>query len=277
MPYSIVFQCVAEEDLETNALRGEGLRDLVIQLVDRLAPQLGQQIAQAKERPFTVSPFFAKHLLSGPKENLYREGRHFRGRRVQGGTRCRFRLTLLEDKLYECVARFVGTPDLMLSINGKALRVSHVLSSDQGPDPWPRSQTYQELREEASSTRKDLRLQFVTPTTFLRQRGALPLPDPQMAFRGYLRSWNWFAFQPLSTDLEKLIDHHIFLKDFRISSVRYETEEGLRPAFTGWGQFVLLGRHHERHIREFNLLADYSFYCGTGEFADMGMGVTRRL
>jgi len=112
---------------------------------------------------------------------------------------------------------------------------------------------------------------------FTRHGGALPLPDPQLAFKGFLRSWTWFAFLPLSTDLEKVIEHHILLKDFRISAANYDAGEGMRPSFTGWCQFVLIGRHHEKHIKEFNLLADYSFYCGTGDHTDLGMGVTRRL
>lgn len=277
MPHSLVFHCIAEEDLGRDILRGEGLRHLVISLLDQLAPQIGQQVATARERPFTVSPFFAKRRSQGTKGNVGREDRPFRGERIEAGRRCRFRLTLLEDKLYQIMTGIVGRPDLTLFIKGQSLRVSEVLSSNQESDPWPRSQSYQQLRDQASSTRKELRLQFVTPTTLSRHGGTFPLPDPQVLFKGYLKSWNWFAFLPLSTDLERLIERHVFLKDFRISAVNYETGAGIRPAFTGWSQFVLLGRHHEKHIKEFNLLADYSFYCGTGDYTDMGMGVTQRL
>lgn len=277
MPYSLVFHCIAEEDLDGNILRGKGFLDLVFWLFDRLNPQLAQQIAGARKRPFTVSPFFAKRWPSEPRGDHDREDHRFKGQRIKAGTPCRFRLTLLEERLYQSMAGLVGTPTLVLSVDGRALRVIHVLSSGQGSDPWPRSQTYQQLCEEASSTCRELRLQFVTPTMFCRHGGALPLPDPQIAFKGFLRSWNWFAFLPLSSDLEKLIDHHIFLKDFRISAANYDTGEGMRPSFTGWCQFVLVGRHHEKHIKEFNLLADYSFYCGTGHHTDRGMGVTRKL
>ncbi|NIO04297.1 MAG: CRISPR system precrRNA processing endoribonuclease RAMP protein Cas6 [Proteobacteria bacterium] len=277
MPYSLVFHCTAEADLEGDVLRGKGLRDLVLRLFDRLNPKLSQQIARTRQSPFTVSPFFAKRQPLEPKGEIHGEDYPLRGQWIEVGTRCRFRLTLLEEKLYHTLAGVVGKPDFLLSMDGKALKVNEVFSSSQETDPWPRCETYQQLRDEASPTRKELRLQFVTPTTFSRHRGTLPLPDPQMVFKRYLRSWNWFAFLPLSTDLERLIDHHIFLKDFRISAVKCVKEGGVRPAFTGWSRFILAGRHHEKHIREFNLLADYSFYCGTGDYTDMGMGVTQRL
>ncbi len=273
----MVFHCIAEEDLDESVLRGQGFRNLVFQLVESLGPRLSQQVAGARRRPFTVSPFFAKRRPPGPRGAHQREDHRFRGQTVKAGTPCRFRLTLLEDRLYHAMARLMGTSPLFISVDGRGLRVTHILSSRQESDPWPRSQTYGQLLEEASSTCRELRIQFVTPTTFIRHGGALPLPDPQITFKGFLQSWNWFAFLPLSSDLERLIDHHILLKDFRISATTYDTGEGKTPSFTGLCQFVLVGRHHEKHIREFNLLADYSFYCGTGDHTDMGMGVTQRL
>ena len=277
MPYSVVFHCITEEDLDAGVLRGKNFRNLVSRLFDRLDPQLAQHIAGAKERPFTVSPFFAKRWPPEPGRGHDRFDHPLKGQRIKAGTQCRFRVTLLEDRLYPPVSSLVGNSALVLPVDGRALRVTHVLSSVQESDPWPRSQTYAQLHDEASSTCKELRLQFVTPTVLRRHGGALPLPDPQIVFKGFLRVWNWFASPLLSTDLERLIDRHISLKDFRISPANYDTGEGVKPSFTGWCRFTLIGRHHEKHIREFNLLADYSFYCGTGDYTDRGMGVTQRL
>ncbi len=277
MPYAVVFQCIADDDLDARFLKGKGLRDLVFQLFDQLDPQVVQRIAGARETSFTVSPFFAKRVPSESRSGHGRWDHPFGGQRIKGGTPCRFRLTLLEDRLYQSMAGRLDTSTLVLSVGGRVLRVTHIFSSGQGSDPWPRSQTYGQLQEEASSTFKELRLQFVSPTTLRRPGGMLPLPDPQVIFKGFLSAWNWFAFLPLSTDLERLIDRYICVKDFRISPSNYDTGEGSKPSFTGWCQFVLVGRHHEKHIKEFNLLADYSFYCGTGDYTDRGMGVTRRL
>lgn len=277
MPYSVVFHCIADKDLNGSVLRGKGFRNLVFQLFDRVDPRLAQQIAEARENRFTVSPFFAKRWPSEPGTGYDGADHRFRGERIKAGARCRFRLTLLEDRLYQSMAGLIGTSALVLSVDRRPLRVTHVLSSRQASDVWPRSQTYGQLHEEASPTCKELRLQFVTPTLFHRHGGALPLPDPQTVFRGFLHAWNCFALRPLSTDLERLIDRCIFLKDFRISRTTYDAGEGIQPSFTGWCQYTLIGRHHEKHIKEFNLLGDYSFYCGTGDCTDRGMGMTRRL
>lgn len=277
MPCSVVSYCTAEEDLDGRSFRGQGLRELVFHLLDSLDPGLARQVAEAKEKPFTVSPLFTKRTPLRGQKGQGRETEYVGQDRIRAGTSCRFRLTLLEDKLCECLKGFQGRPPRGVPMEIKGLKVTHTLSSQQVSDPWPRSRTYRELQEEASSTCKEVRLQFVTPTTFRRPGGVLPLPTPQSVFKGYLRAWNWFAFSPLSTDLESLIDRSILLKDFRISPALYDTGEGIRPVFTGWCRFVLAGRHHEKHIREFNLLVDYGFYCGTGDYRDVGMGMTRRI
>ncbi|MBW2059060.1 MAG: CRISPR system precrRNA processing endoribonuclease RAMP protein Cas6 [Deltaproteobacteria bacterium] len=278
MPHSVVFHCVAEQDLDGDLLRGRGMLDLAFQLFGRVDPRLTASMVEGKEKPFTVSPFFAKRWPSGPRAGYEGVDPLLRGRSsIRAGTPCRFRITLLEDRLFQSMAGLIGDSGLVLSVGGRPLRVGHIISSSQPSDPWPRSQSYAQLNEEASSTSRELRLQFVTPTVFKRQGMALPLPDPQMVFRGFLRSWKWFAFIPLSSDLESFLDSHVVLKDFRISRTTFDTGERVEPSFTGWGRFVLAGRHHERHIKEFNLLGDYSFYCGTGAYRERGMGMTRRL
>jgi CRISPR-associated endoribonuclease Cas6 len=277
MPYSVVFHCRAEDEIDGHAVKGKGLRELILRIFDRVDSEAAQKIVGAKEAPFTVSPFFAKRVRPNPASKHDGQDQRVRGDLIKSGTICRFRLTLLEDRLYRAVTGLVADLPLAFPVAGGALTLNHGAWSGQGADAWPRSQTYGQLSADASPTSKELRLQFVTPTTFQRKGGVLPLPHPQIVFKGFLRSWNWFAFLPLSSDVENLIDRHIFLREFRISPVDYDTGEGAKPAFTGWCRFVLAGRHHEKHIREFNLLADYSFYCGSGHYRDRGMGVTRRL
>jgi len=277
MPYSVVFYCLAEEDLDENVLRGKGLCDWVYQVFYQLAPHRKQQAVGTKKGPFTVSPLFAKRSPSEPGGHAEIGDHGFKVRTIKAGTQCRFRLTFLEDRLYEAMVDHVGPSTPILSHAGKSLTVTHILSSPQGADPWPCSQTYEQLLDKASVTCKKTRLQFVTPTTFCRHGGFSPLPDPQRVFKGFFQSWNWFSLMPLSADLEMLIDRHIFLSDFKVSATKHNAGEGGRPSFTGWCEFVLLGRHHEEHVKEFNLLADYSFYCGTGDHTEMGMGVTRRI
>jgi CRISPR-associated endoribonuclease Cas6 len=277
VPFSIVFHCEPQEDFDSRELKGKGLQNFAYGLLDRLSPAQEHRAASVRRESFTASPFFAKRWPSQSGGSCGRKHRRSTVQMIRAGTPCGFRLTLLSDGLSEAVASFVSKPALIFAVNGRSIRVTHVLWTPSRSDPWPRSQTYEQLFDEASSTCKTLRLHFVTPTVFIRHRGPLPLPDPQDVFRGLIESWNRFAPVSLSTDLEGLIDRHVCLKEFRISSLTYDSGDELLPAFTGWGQFALTGRHHEKHIREFNLLADFSFYCGTGDRTEIGMGVTRRL
>ena len=277
MPFSIVFHCEPQEDLDSRELRGKRLQNFAYQLLDRLSPDQDHGAASVTRASFTVSPFFAKRWPSQSGGSCGRKHRRSTVQMIRAGTPCRFRLTLLSDGLSEAVASFVRKPPLILAVNGRSIRVTHVLWAPSRSDAWPCSRTYEQLFDEASPTCKVLRLHFVTPTVFIHTGGPLPLPDPQNVFRGLIESWNRFAPISLSTDLEGLIDRHVCLREFRISSLTYDSGDELIPAFTGWGQFALTGRHHEKHIREFNLLADFSFYCGTGDHNEIGMGVTRRL
>ena len=277
MPFSIVFHCEPHKDFDSQELKGEGLQKLAHWLLERLNPvQVHRAISMGKGS-FTISPFFAKRCPSQGGESCGRERHRSTVQLIRAGTPCRFRITLLSDSLSEAVASFVRKPALVVPVNGQSIRVTHVLWTPSRSDPWPRSQTYEQLFDEASSTCTTLRLHFVTPTMFIRHSKPVPLPNPHDVFRGLIASWNLFAPISLSTDLERLIDRYVCLREFKISSLTYDIGHELIPAFTGWGQFALTGRHHEKHIREFNLLADFSFYCGIGNRTEIGMGVTRRL
>jgi len=103
------------------------------------------------------------------------------------------------------------------------------------------------------------------------------LPDPKLVFRGYLDHWRWFSSVPFSSDFMEVIEQSILLADFNISPVSHGMDYGKQNGFSGWCRFLLAGRHYERHIREFNVLADYAYYCGTGTNTSLGMGVTKRV
>lgn len=105
---------------------------------------------------------------------------------------------------------------------------------------------------------RNVTLQFVTATAFERRGGSLPLPNPQLAFRGYLDRWRWFSNVPFSSDFMEVIEQSILLGDFNISPVSRGMDYGKQNGFAGWCHFLLAGRRHERHIREFNVLGDYA-------------------
>jgi CRISPR-associated endoribonuclease Cas6 len=246
--------------------------------------QVIQRISGSKRIPFTFSPLFGKVDRGGATREisgtgkLIREGNFRREPMIRAGTPCRLRVSILEDSVGKRVEGIFRKPDkgLCLSLGDTRLKVTDMVSGGS-TDPWVSHKGYKELYEDASPSVRDVTLQFVTATAFERIGASLPLPDPQLVFRGYLDHWRWFSFIPLSSDLKKVIDQSILLTDFNISPASHELDEGRHCGFTGWCRFLLMGRRHERHIRDFNALTDYAYYCGTGINTSMGMGVTRRI
>ena len=285
MPSSFVMYCHPEVDLSKRAYIGKGLHDGFMALLAESDSQVAQRISGAKTIPFTLSPLFGKverGAVSNERrgvEKLIRERGFGREGFIKAGTPCRLRVTLLEDSIGKRVEEILGEPGegMSFTVGGIPLRITDAVFSRESADPWVSRKGYKELYDDASPSMRIITLQFVTITAFKRRGGSLPLPDPQLAFRGYLDHWRWFSFVPFSSDFAEVIEKSILLTDFNISPVSHEMDYGKQYGFTGWCRFLLAGRHHEGHIREFNVLADYAYYCGTGRNTSLGMGVTRRV
>jgi len=285
MPSSFVIYCHPEIDLSKRAYIGKGLYDGFMAFLAQLDSQVAQKISGAKTIPFTLSPLFGK-VDRRPMTKERREIEKLVGERdfgresfVKAETSCRLRISLLEDSIGKRLEEILGEPGegVSLTIDGIPLRITDAVFSHESADPWVNRKSYRELYDDASPLMRNVTLQFFTATALKRRGGSLPLPDPQLVFKGYLDHWRWFSFVPFSSDFMEVIEQSILLTDFNISPASHEMDYGKQHGFTGWCQFLLAGRHHEKHIREFNALADYAFYCGTGGNTSLGMGVTRRV
>ena len=285
MPSSFVIYCYPEVDLSKRASIGKGLHDGFMAFLAELDRQMAQRISGSKTIPFTLSPLFGKvdrGVMSKGRagiEKFVRERDFGHEGLIKAGTPCRLRISLLEDsvgKRVDGILRELGK-GISLSIGGTPLRITDTVFSHESADPWVNRKSYKELYDDASTSMRNVTLQFVTATAFKRRGGSLPLPDPQLVFKGYLDHWRWFSFVPFSSDFMDVIEQSILLVNFNISPVSYAMDHGKQHGFTGWCCFLLVGRHHEGHIREFNALVDYAYYCGTGRNTSMGMGVTRRV
>ncbi len=285
MPSSFVLYCHPEVDLPKKAYIRRGLHDGFLAFLGQLDSHVVKRIVRSKTIPFTLSPLFGEidrgaiNKERPGSEQLIHERDLVREDLIKAETRCRLRITLLQDSLgkrMEGILRESGD-GLSLPIGGIPLMITDTVFSNESTDPWVRCKHYKELYDDASPAMRNVVLQFVTATAFERRSGSLPLPDPQLVFRGYFDQWRRFSFVPFSSEFTEVIEQSILLSDFNISPVSREMDYKKQHGFTGWCRFLLVGRHHERHIREFNVLADYAYYCGTGRDTSLGMGVTRRV
>ena len=80
MPFSIVFHCEPEEDIDSREFKGEGLRNFAHWFLERLGPARDHGATSEEKASFTVSPFFAKR---SPSQRGESGGQEHRGSTVQ--------------------------------------------------------------------------------------------------------------------------------------------------------------------------------------------------
>ncbi|MGB3509045.1 MAG: CRISPR system precrRNA processing endoribonuclease RAMP protein Cas6 [Microcoleaceae cyanobacterium] len=118
-------------------------------------------------------------------------------------------------------------------------------------------------------------LRFITPTAFAQKHLQLPLPIPELMFRSWLNSWNYFA--PVYLGADELIGYlreAIALKHHRIQTRSFQIHKGFVNGFVGEVKLQVLRRSDFLLVNVANLLVNYSQFTGTGMKTRLGMGCT---
>lgn len=119
-------------------------------------------------------------------------------------------------------------------------------------------------------------LRFVSPTCFIENKQALPLPVPRYVF-GYLAN-KWQLASPLPLPVENL--QH-FVESLHLSHARIETrqvdlQKYKRTGFVGECRFALHPALPENYRQAMHLLAEFAFFSGVGSHTTMGMGQSQK-
>jgi CRISPR-associated endoribonuclease Cas6 len=134
-----------------------------------------------------------------------------------------------------------------------------------------RGVSHEELLDDADRRTRVATIQFVSPTILEMDGRDVPFPVLPVIFRQWAHTWNTFA--PVKVeDVDDLVPH-VRITDFKISVAK--TARGV--GFEGRVSLELDKGMSEETIRQFNLLVDYAFYCGTGLYTNEGLGQTGRL
>jgi CRISPR-associated endoribonuclease Cas6 len=103
----------------------------------------------------------------------------------------------------------------------------------------------------------------------------MPLPIPETVLGSWLERWKRFSSASLPHAVQEVGQANLALSRYELRSGVIEYKEKW-IGFTGKCRFRILSGD-EFWVRLCNLLADYSFYCGTGYKTTFGLGQTRRF
>lgn len=158
--------------------------------------------------------------------------------------------------------------------------------------PWAGQTTFAEIAQDSKYAKvpREIRLEFVSPTSFGNNGKDIPIPIPGMLFRSLWQKWNAFCPESMQVDdrWPKFASDCILVNELTaVHTLRWEFAEGTRGVSTGFMGTVGLSLMPKSKIDEawkpfwegadvvMQSLAQYAFYCGIGHHSTFGMGQSR--
>lgn len=274
MPFSLVVQSVPHTDVSLSSVQGHLLHALFFHLIGQIDHDLAQRLhEQNRSRPFTLSPLAVSQEL---------ERSHIawmpRSQKLTPETTASFRITFLDDALFPAFSQSIFTlrsPDIRLG--GTMFTITDIVTSARTNNRWSRFVSYPDLIKQASRTRREITLRFLTPTTFGFGDSDLPLPLPRLVFQSYQRRFQEFCGVVFPPDFADQVERYVVLKYFsHLSTYTIVARKTTITGFIGDVTFSLQSSAPPEFIEQINLLADYAFFCGTGKKTAFGLGQTIR-
>lgn len=277
MPFSILLNMSPQTDVPVAHVQGSALQGMFLHLMQQIDPAVSAQLHdEAGYRPFTLSPL-----------GVYNEVSRFQGFWLPGDTilspktACYVRVTLLDDALFSVFNQyFQSVSKAIVTLAETEFVVTDMLNASDTRNEWSRSSTYPELIDQAlrHQRKRKLRLRFMTPTSFSQGKIDLPLPLPRLVFQSYKKRFERFYQVTFLPDFEKQVEYAVGISNLKqIKTAVIQTKKVKLIGFTGEVVFSIHSQAPPELVFQLNLLADFSFFCGTGKKTTVGMGQTIRI
>lgn len=246
---------------------GVSLQALFYHLLQEGNAALAQRMHDADAvKPFTVSP------LNGKLPRVAGE------RMAVAGMTYWARFTTLTEEMYNALnpillGRFLrgGT----ITLDGVEFKVVDVAAEPREEKRLGRLSSADELWTRAQPA-PGITLRFVSPTTF-KQRGLnLLFPIPSNVFHSYRERWNAFTSLPIDDGFIPWVEQNVAVEAHELRTRMLWFGEFQLHGFTGWCRYTAIDKDALR-LKQLNALADFAFFCGTGQKTTQGMGQTRRI
>lgn len=139
--------------------------------------------------------------------------------------------------------------------------------------------TYRQLLTAELPPSRNIKLSFVTPTSFRSKGHHFPLPVPENVFHSYLRRWNNFSGMNVDqAEFLDWIDENVIVSRHKLESQKVAAgKQGMVTGFTGAVEFAIgrSARLRPDFVQLFYALGQLAPYCGTGHKTTFGLGQTR--
>lgn len=252
--YSIVVELGATEAGNPPATLGRAIYAQVLQWLNLGDINIAETVHQSAATPLTVS-------------GLLGNRRHPKN---YAGDRFYFRIGLLQEQLLQPLLKGIEQWGQEALIFGKYpfticqfyfLSKSHSLA---------RSNDYFSLVEK-SPIFETIQLNFLSPTSFKKEKHIQPFPLPELVFNSLLRRWNHFAPEELHLPP---IEWTALTSAFELKTHVLKLEAGTEIGSQGWVKYYF---PEPEQAKIASTLAQFAFYAGVGRKTTMGMGQVQLL
>lgn len=289
MPYAITLRCYVKSDTEAVDVSGYYIHAAFFDILSQGNGETANKLhSEDGRKAFTVSPLFHKGSLVLGRWSLDEESfvvRHSsfdkkilttKDKRLRTGSEAWFRVTLLDDSVFPVFSlHFLENANPIIRLGKTELLVKEVKVIGGKESPWSGFLDYKNLYESAEPA-DEITLQFATPTSFKQGDTNMLFPIPRLVFKGYLEKWNKYSGIVVDDSLLDKIDDSIVLSHYSLNTLPFSDGRAVTPGFVGSCLFKARNKSKE-FLKNINLLADFSFFSGTGRKTTHGMGMTRRL
>ncbi len=257
MPHSLIIHLFPQQNMPVESTKGNKLHGLLFNLISQLDPQKAAILHNESAKVFTASHLFYPH-----DQNTT----------ISAGTNCRVRYTLLQDDLLSLFYQAFLDQHPKLHLDNVEIAVTNLQTSGT-PLEWSCSQSYEALYQNAPD-QHEITIRFFSPTAFKIGKKNSLFPSPERLFQSWLDRWCLFSGIPISLNLPELTNDFLYVAKYELKtrSIKYTMSPFV--GFLGECTYQLSDKLPEQTVRELNLLANFSYYCGTGIKTTMGMGQT---
>ena len=224
-------------------------------------PELSAQLHDDQiEKAFTISNLEGELSPAG------------KGFEVHPDKTYRWYITAISSLVASWLADWIEDLPPELSLHGAPLEI-------RSWEVFLRATTYDELFAEVPPTKNNVKLTFITPTSFRQKKNHLPLPVPRNLFHSYLRRWNVFSgIEFPQEEFLEWVEENVLISHHKIESSKVAAgKKGMVTGFTGSVELNLsrYADENEDFYRLFYALVELAPYVGTGHKTTFGLGQTR--